>query len=647
MKKILKEVAIFSIDGEKRSVSFEDGLNIITGDSKTGKSAIIEIVDYCMFSSRSSIPVGKITDFAYLYTLVFEIGDSFIIVGRHASKNGKKVNEAYLDISQDSEEIRDIQFDYFDELALKPIKNDIQTEFEQYLGLSFSQLEVEKDKPSKLSIRDAVSFMFQHQNLIANKHAIFYRFDDINKRRRVIDALPVLLGVVDPQYYDLLKKRQQLIKQIRDEEKQIKRLKKQKEENTSEIREWIEVYYLLIGQNLEKDLPLSSLRVIGQDLPLPPKFIKNQTELFVKIEKLERERENIYAERQNIEESLSNLLVMSDEGLNYAKRLNEIHNYQKYTDDELVDNQCPLCENPVSEINDDIRKLNESKEKLIAELSKVGSFSQDNTRTANRLKERRKKLNYRLRDINKSLSSLKRDSEELPKFEQKREQILYQKGMIEANVKNKVELYKNAEDEKELRRLRSELSKVERSLAKYENINNFVQDTNRFLKSQMDRIAGNLDFEDELKPIDFSFNVEDFSFQHYHKGKIHLYEMGSGANWLACHISIILAFLHLNCSHKKSVIPNFLILDQPSQVYFPRTTDKDKMDGEEQAKYDENLIQVRKIFQVLAEEIDLMEKEYDFKPQIIVLEHANDPAFSEYILRDWKKSNRERERGLI
>ena len=91
----------------------------------------------------------------------------------------------------------------------------------------------------------------------------------------------------------------------------------------------------------------------------------------------------------------------------------------------------------------------------------------------------------------------------------------------------------------------------------------------------MDRICDKLDFEEELKPINLHFNIEDFSFYHKHKNdKIRLDEMGSGANWLASHLSIFLSFLYLNTKNEKSVIPSFLILDQPSQVYFPRTAKK-------------------------------------------------------------------------
>jgi hypothetical protein len=44
----LTAIHIYSHDGQSRSVLFHAGLNIITGKKKTGKSAIIDIVDYCL-----------------------------------------------------------------------------------------------------------------------------------------------------------------------------------------------------------------------------------------------------------------------------------------------------------------------------------------------------------------------------------------------------------------------------------------------------------------------------------------------------------------------------------------------------------------------------------------------------------------------
>ena len=84
MKSYIKAIIIFNKNGEKRVVPLEQGVNIITGESKTGKSALVEIIDYCLCSTRCTIPKGKITDFSYLYTLVMAI--SLVIIGMMAAK---------------------------------------------------------------------------------------------------------------------------------------------------------------------------------------------------------------------------------------------------------------------------------------------------------------------------------------------------------------------------------------------------------------------------------------------------------------------------------------------------------------------------------------------------------------------------------
>ena len=75
MKSYIKEIIIFNKLGEKRTVPLNQGVNIITGESKTGKSALVEIIDYCLCSTRCTIPKGKITDFSHFVAEFFEYHD--------------------------------------------------------------------------------------------------------------------------------------------------------------------------------------------------------------------------------------------------------------------------------------------------------------------------------------------------------------------------------------------------------------------------------------------------------------------------------------------------------------------------------------------------------------------------------------------
>ena len=126
MKSYIKAIIIFNKNGEKRVVPLEQGVNIITGESKTGKSALVEIIDYCLCSTRCTIPKGKITDFSYLYTLVMAIDDNTYVIARYNWDDGSKMH-----FSKEAKgfEPENLELSYFVEkpaLPYKDVKNEIE-----------------------------------------------------------------------------------------------------------------------------------------------------------------------------------------------------------------------------------------------------------------------------------------------------------------------------------------------------------------------------------------------------------------------------------------------------------------------------------------------------------------------------------------
>lgn len=644
MNIIIKQIAVFNEEGSKKRVQFQDGLNIITGDSKTGKSALIEIVDYCLFAKRSSIPKGKITDFASLFVVVFQIEENYLVVGRPSPKASNN-NEAYFGIEFSYEKkLRNLQLDYFDHISPKPIKNDVQLDFERHIGMSINKLDNgEEKKIGKLSIRDTVSFLFQHQNLIASKHALFYRFDDFIKRKRIVDAFPVLFGAVDEKFYDLTRRAKILETKIKAEKKIIIALNKRKENEVVNLRDLIQLYYTMLGKTLENDLSLAELKRIGLALPVPQKVIQSQTKLYEELTKFEEELNIKYQERDELEKAISKLYQNEDDSVGYIKELVNIHNLQHSSTDSHSNLNCPLCSQSVVKLNDNISSIENSKKKLIGELKKLGSYNKDNTEIITSFRNSKKELNKEISKIARNIKLLTSESKEFKLALNKRDNLIFQRGVVQTTIKNYLESNKLKIENDDLNLFLVELKEINEQLKKY-NVADFYKKSEALLKSNMDRIANKLDFEEELKPINFNFNLKDFIFHHESNGKIRLDEMGSGANWLACHLSIFLSFLHLSSSNKKSLIPSFLFLDQPSQVYFPKTTIKKDLEGEDAIKFDENIEQVKNIFKVINEEIELIFEKTKIKPQVIVLEHANDPSFEQFIIEDWNKNNGE---GLI
>ena len=44
----LLSLVLFDHQGRSRVINFQRGLNVITGSSATGKSALLEMVEYCL-----------------------------------------------------------------------------------------------------------------------------------------------------------------------------------------------------------------------------------------------------------------------------------------------------------------------------------------------------------------------------------------------------------------------------------------------------------------------------------------------------------------------------------------------------------------------------------------------------------------------
>src|SRR5712664_779017 len=65
MKFHIRELILWPRDPQlppKRVPFVEGSLNVISGVSRTGKSAVIPIIDYCLGSDTCSIPVNTIRD---------------------------------------------------------------------------------------------------------------------------------------------------------------------------------------------------------------------------------------------------------------------------------------------------------------------------------------------------------------------------------------------------------------------------------------------------------------------------------------------------------------------------------------------------------------------------------------------------------
>jgi Protein of unknown function (DUF3732). len=133
----------------------------------------------------------------------------------------------------------------------------------------------------------------------------------------------------------------------------------------------------------------------------------------------------------------------------------------------------------------------------------------------------------------------------------------------------------------DIEELQGEISKLELEIGGFD-LDIGMQKAQVFISDNMNRLALSLDFEDEYRPINLNFGLTNETFDIYQhqnqRDKIFLYEMGSGANWVSCHIALFLSLLRYFCKNPEAPMLTIMFFDQPSQVYFPQPEEKTSAD---------------------------------------------------------------------
>ncbi|MFV5911902.1 DUF3732 domain-containing protein [Bacillus cereus] len=631
MNAYIKGIAVFNKDGEKRFVELKRGLNIITGQSKSGKSALLEIIDYCLGNAKYIIPKGEITKFSHLYVILIKIGNFHLALGRESFKgNGR--NKMYVYRTSKEVSIKQLKLRHFHEKGLVSLK-DAKDEISLAFGLNLSDMTIDSEgkKEGKPSIRSMTSYLFQHQNLIANKFALFYRFDEYKKRESAIKQFPVFAGWVEQKYYSLLYRLDVL-------EKDKRRLKREKKNYNDAIEHLkrrlhtsFQEYYALIGKSFNGEHSIEYLLEHKKLLPTSDIDSYTSNEIENEYHKLKKIIEDKRNQRHEIDIKIKSLQQSQEYGDDYYKGLKGLENKSQYSNPTCTSYKCPICNQGVDEINSKAKAVIESGKWLQHEINNVKGQNSQFEEEENLLLKQKDELVKEIQFLYRNLRELENMNEELKNKKNMNEKIAYAKAKIDIECQL-VQHQRESTDLNGEETLEDEIRSLIEQIEGY-NLNKYFSYAENKLSEYMNRIIKGLDFEEEFKPANLNFDLESFELYHYDKmarDKVFLSEMGSGANWLSCHISLFLSLLHFFCKEKNSKIPSFLFFDQPSQVYFPDKVYVDKNDSK-----GTDIEVVEAMYVTILKELELIYKEAGFMPQIIITDHVDNLNLGNYDFEDY------------
>lgn len=588
MKFVLHKVKIwFEQNTTPREIAFlPNKINVITGDSGSGKTNILAIIDYCLLSNKVNIVEQIINESASWYSIEFSLKDNRYFLARRKMH----LEQENLDICliDECKNIPDYPFPNITITAARKLLDDKFNIVDKYPfpkeGGVF---------PFEFSFRTNLVFNYLTERIITLDNQ-FFDFDYFEKslfgdfKEYVISKA---LGFDDSRLNEYKKRLQEIKRGKANFDKMQKSSQKKCESFKNQIENLLEyaVENRLLAQKIyfELDSCISDLR--------------NITDCYMSIANAEKNNDIINAlrdEKRQLELELRKIKKAEEKILKYEQNLDsykdvlkpiEILEFQSneivrsYETEQLID----ALKKSLYEIkNTNIQKV---VNQIISPLEK------------SRLNKRIQELNKQIENINPNNSYIINKSNYA--------------FVIATNIKNQLDaILKNPPKDKsndvymldyplECSKLESKIHNEERIKP---SINNAVNTSIQLFYKQLSSMENYSNCEINFDMVDFLVRLKD-PHKAYPYGNI-----GSKSNYMFLHLCLFLGLHnHFRMIGNKQ-IASFLFIDQPSIPYYS---------GSDTVNEDDKL-KLLDAFRLLNNFIPYIKEKYNEDFQIILIEHA-------------------------
>lgn len=640
----LLAIVLYNADGRTRRLDFEPGaLNIVTGESQAGKSALLTIVEYCLGRSTMMVPVGPIADTVAWYSTLWQLDDgSRAFVGRPAPAAGRaSTSVAMLEFGA-----------MLDAPPLASLEVNIESHaLREQLGRRIGIEENLSEPPAgslrqplEANIGHAALLCLQSQNEVASATALFHRQGEPGIEQALRDTIPFFLGAVARD--EALKRAQ-----LRDAKRNVTRLSNEleKAENAALTID-VELNSLFaearavglvddgeVSGRTELVRALQGARVAQPQVPPLP-----DTEAQDRRLELQAERDRLRAELRRVLDDRG-LLIHQEQAENGASaalrqqrdRLTVLARLPQAGGDGIPDaadgtldvDICPACGHELEEPDPTAIALQAGLTTLRAEVGALIGARPAHRRALADLDTRADELRANLRAAENALADLERSSSvgEAANADTRD----FTRGRIDATLARAT-----LTDDVQLEVLRQQLARARRTVAALEaeldEDNDREQLTSRLVAvgRDMSRYAEQLQLEHRSDSVRLDLArltvVTDTP-----TGPAPLFRIGSAANWIGYHLVTHLA-LHRFFTLQARPVPRFLMLDQPTQAHYPAEADN----ATGAPELDADRVAVRRMFELMRDVVEELAPAF----QVIVCDHADLPEqwFQDAVRHRWR-----------
>jgi hypothetical protein len=631
-----------------RRVDFLPGVvNVISGGSRTGKSAIIPIIDYCLGADKCTIPVTTIRDATEWFGILIKTDQGEKLFARREPGAQRSTNDMFV-LEADEVVLPDRIKDK------NATAESLKTQLDDLAGLTSLDFDIEasgsgfKGRPS---FRDTVAFCFQPQSIVANPNTLFYKSESYEHREKLRIIFPYVLGAVTPallaKQHELsdirqaLRRKLQELANIRDvSQKFVAQMKSdlnramefgfisQVEIEVADQTTGLQLLRKVVRENQNQLKMATTGSTIGSSADELVELRETEAQTSSKLAQLRQRFLEMTELRRNAGEYRTALHLQRD-------RLGIAEWLRKKSD---LDRDCPVCGNHMSQQEEQLEELLKSLESIENAATQFevvpASFDREYQRV-------RRELDL----VTESLSGTQLRLRELRDLSENQRKRQYTElsasrfvGRLEANLRVLESVGQDSELQNEIDKLQKMVSELERevdSRAIRERLTRALAN----VSSIAARYLPQLDAERPYDAVDMSINDLTVKVRSVDR-EDYLWEIGSGSNWLSYHLAMTLALQLFFIAMGDSAVPSLLIYDQPSQVYFPqRVTLKDDQPDEPEFT-DEDVVAVRKVFAALQNATIESKKAL----QVIVLDHAAEDVWGSvpgvHLVEEWRSGEK-------
>lgn len=629
----IEQIILYSHDERSRRLEMRPGqVNIITGDSGTGKSALVQVIDYCLGSKDCEIADFVKIRCSWVGTLWTRGSEQCFIARRVPGPHEQTTRRFHLLTGSN------IRLpDRLSELPQEGGETGALSRFSALMGITEASSETfgaDTRDTFAISSRHTLPFLLQSDTTITNSKTLFWGGLDAH-RQAIVDTLPYFLGAVDAQNAAARRRLSELRREARRLERHEQEASRAEDHRSEHIDE-------LLAEAAE----------LGMAPQVMPTTAEDRLGLVATLATWDVEGRHTgvggsrLIQLQEKERSLSSEFWTIDSQIKEAERLaRDAHDFEGTATGQvgrleavgLIKSHspvalCPLCETPLEQTTEPIEQLRQGLATLNNDLEDVNREIPRVEGLLDELVSQRQRVQAGLREVRTEIRTVIAKDEALAK----QRSLDAIRNQLVGKAKQAQRLFGRPASPTEISRLdelRQEIAELEVQIDP-ETLRGRVAAISTRIDQFANTLLPRLPFDDAYRKATASFNPRTLTTSLVLDGRIiEMPSIGSDENYLSLHVAFMMAIQRVFGEGNRPV-PGLVIFDQVSRPYFPPDQNPQTIDLDNAIRTDERE-KVQAIFNVLFEEVSAQNA-----MQVIVLEHAcfpSDTRFMSAVREQWPK----------